>query len=316
MRKLSLYFSMLAALSALLLCGCARQAATPPVPTPVPTPITPAKAPISAMPADVLGRAVTLKSPAKRAVVLGPGAIEIVYALGAQERLIGRDDYADFPPAARKVAVAGNYLGPGVEAILALQADLVVIQGEGYDRARIEKWQTQIGAPVAVIGAQSVAAVGADITRLGAWLGARDRAAKLSAPFAGQTKLSPDAPTAFVELGRSPQLYTAGQNTLIGDALARAGFANAAKIKGYQAYNLENLVADNPRYYIVPSKKSRADELKLLRAHPTLSKLEAIRAGRVIVVNADWLLRPGPRLNLGIEALRMAIRPPDNPTAP
>ena len=298
MRRICCSWIVLAA----LLSGCARQAATPTASKP----IAPTKAPATAMPADVLGRAVPLQSPAKRAIVLGPGAIEIVYALGAQTRLIGRDDYADFPPAAREVAVAGNYLGPGVEAIIALRPDLVVIQGEGYDRARIEKWQSQIGAPIAVIGAHSVAEVGEDIARLGAWLGAPDKAKTLAAPFAGSTRLAPDAPTAFVELSRSPQLYTAGRNTLIGDALARAGFANAAKIQGYQAFNIESLVAANPRYYIVPSKQTRAQELKTLRANPALSRLEAIRAGRVIVVNADWLLRPGPRLKSGIQALRAA----------
>lgn len=301
MRKTSLKWAALSAILALV-SGCVRQAATPPAPSSV----APLKAPVFAMPTDVLGRTVPLKAPAKRAVVLGPGAIEIVYALGAQSRLVGRDDYADVPPAARKIAVAGNYLGPGVEAIIALKADLVVIQGESYDRARIEKWQSQIGAPIAVIGAQSVADVGQDIARMGAWLGAPGKAKQLAAPFSGQTKLAPDAPTAFVELERSPQLYTAGQNTLIGDALARAGFANAAKIKGYQAYNMESLVASNPRYYIVPSKKTQAEELKMLRANPALSQLEAVKSGRVIVVNSDWLLRPGPRLNLGIEALRAA----------
>ncbi len=268
--------------------------------------MAPAITPLAAMPTDVLGRVVPLQGPAKRAVVLGPGAIEMVYALGAQSRLVGRDDYADFPPAARKIAVAGNYLGPGVEAVIALRPDLVVIQGENYDRARIEKWQSQIGAPVAVIGADSVAQINADIMRLGAWLGARDRAKTVATPFGGQTTIAPDAPTAFVELSRSPQLYTAGENTLVGDALARAGYANAVKIQGYQVVNIESLVAANPRYYIVPSKQTRAQELKALRADPALSGLEAVRAGRVIVVNADWLLRPGPRLKLGIAALRAA----------
>ena len=304
-----------AALTALILSGCARQTATAPATAPAGSPASmpasatasaPVKAPVAAMPPDVLGRAVPLQTPAQRAVVIGPGAVEIVYALGAQGHIVGRDQSADFPPAALKLPVAGDYQGPNVETVVAMKSDLIIIQGEGYDAARVDKLQRQVGVPVAMIGAQSVDQLGADIERIGAWLGAPDKAQALAKPFAGATQVAPDAPTAFIEVGRSPQLYTAGANTLLGDALGRAGFANAAKVKGYQPYNIENLLTDDPRYYIVPTKKSQADELSELRKNPTLSKLEAVRAGRVIAVNSDWMLRPGPRLKLAIDAMRAA----------
>jgi ABC-type hemin transport system substrate-binding protein len=52
---------------------------------------------------------------------LGQGANERVFALGAQKALVGRDDYADFPPLRRKSRYAGNYTGPSVEKCIALR---------------------------------------------------------------------------------------------------------------------------------------------------------------------------------------------------
>lgn len=259
-----------------------------------------------AFPRDDLGREVPLREAAKRVVVLGPGAVEMAYALGASEKVVGRDEAADFPVAAKKVPVAGNFRGPNVEATTALAPDLVVLQGETWDDARVERWEKQIGAPVAVLAAKTLEEVGGDLQQLGAWLGASEKAREIAAPFEKMVASAAAAPRAFIDLGRSPALYTAGKGTLVGDVVESAGFQNAAKVQGYQAYNVEVLLANEPDFYVVPSSNARADELKALRSHPTLSKLKAVREGRVIVVHPDLVLRPGPRLETGLEKLRTA----------
>ncbi|WP_157947548.1 ABC transporter substrate-binding protein [Abditibacterium utsteinense] len=255
-------------------------------------------------PKDDLNREVALKSPATRVVVIGPGAIETVFALGAQKSLIGRDGYADFPPAAKKVAVAGNYSGPGVEKCIALRPDLIIVQGETWDKARVESWQTQIGAPVAALTATNLAGVQRDFKKIGAWLGRPAQAKKLAQSLDIASPRIPQKMKAFFEVGRSP-LYSAGKNTLIDDVMRAGGLENiASDVKGYQPFGIETLIARAPDVYISTSKSSRADVLRDLRAEPALSKLKCVRDGKVVVVQGDLLLRPGPRLRLGILELQ------------
>lgn len=256
----------------------------------------------SKFPTDALKREVALKQPAKRVVAIGPAAVEIIFALGAGSQLVGRDDFSSFPPEAKKVAVAGTYQGPNVEQCVALKPDLVIVQFEGLEPTRVNDWQTKIGAPVGIIGAATVKDAGVEIQKIADWLGVSEKGKPMAAALEKPTPITWNKSKAFIEIGRSP-LYTAGQNTLVGDVVNTSGFENVAKVRGYQAYNIENLLVDNPDVYIVTTTKSRADTIRELRANPSLSKLKCIQKGRVITVDSDLILRPGPRLKDGIAQL-------------
>ena len=259
-------------------------------------------------PRDDLGRDINLKAPASRVVVIGPGAIETIYALGAQKSLIGRDDYADFPPEAKRVVVAGNYSGPGVEKCIALRPDLIIVQGETWDKARVEQWQNQIGAPVAALTATDLLEVQRDFGKIGAWLGHSKAAAKLSQSLEIAVPRIPQKMKAFLEVGRAP-LYCAGKNTLVDDVMRAGGLENiASDVKGYQPFGTETLLARAPDLYIATSKDSREKVLRELRADAALSKLKCIQKGAVVVISGDLLLRPGPRLRQGILQLQSAAK--------
>ena len=277
-----------------LLAGCAA-----PKPAPAPPAATIKNA---RFPDDDLGRPVALKAIARRVIVIGPGAIETMFAIGADKQLIGRDNYATVPPAAKAVAIAGDFQGPNVEQSIALRPDLVIVQGETYDEARVENWQEKIGAPVAVLTPHTLQMVREDMVKMGAWTGESAGASKIAATL-NVPKPPANGPKAFIEIGRAP-LYSAGPDTLVGNVLEAAGFSNAAQIKGYQPYNIENLLAAPPDVYVVSSDKPKAQILAELRESPALSKLNCIRKGRVIVIDGDLILRPGPRLKQGIEELK------------
>ena len=285
----------------LLLAGCAapRPAATPPA-SGVPAANVAAQG--TQFPNDDLDRPINLNAPAKRVIVIGPGAVETMFAIGAQKQMVGRDNYADVPPAAKNVAVAGDFQGPNVEQSVALRPDLIIVQGETYDKSRVENWQAKIGAPVAVLTPRTLQMARIDIELVGAWVDKTAQAHKISASLNVPAPFK-NGPKAFIEIGRSP-LYSAGPDTLVGNVIEAAGFRNAAPIKGYQPMNIESLLADPPDVYLATSDKPKTQILAELRKSPTLSKLDCVRKGRVIVINGDLILRPGPRLKQGIEKLR------------
>jgi ABC-type Fe3+-hydroxamate transport system substrate-binding protein len=76
---------------------------------------------------DDAGRPVTLRQPARRIVSLSPAVTELLFALGAGERVVGRTQWCDYPPAARAVPSVGDGLNPNLEAVAARHPDLVVL---------------------------------------------------------------------------------------------------------------------------------------------------------------------------------------------
>jgi iron complex transport system substrate-binding protein len=264
----------------------------------------------STFPVDDVNREIPLQKPAQRVAVIGPGATETIFSLGLGNRIIGRDQISDYPPAAQKIPIIGNYTGPFYEKIIAAHPDLLIMQGETWNNvARLNEISQKIGAPVAALTATNLKDVNADIQKIGAWLGVPDKAEKIAAPLdAVVTNAPKSGVTAFIEIARSP-LWTAGSDTLVGDAINHGGFKNVANVTGYKQFSMESLLALNPDVYIVPSDNPDTTKVLLSLQHdPQLNKLPAIKTGHVIVIDGDLLLRPSTRLAEGIDILRKAAQ--------
>lgn len=231
-----------------------------------------------------------------------------MFYLGAQGQLVGRDDYADFPLPAKQVAIAGDFNGPNIEQCLALRPDLVIVQGETSNKTKFDDWQSKLGVPVAALTTTNFKDLARDFRSVGAWIGQSARANALAQKFQSPPPPLKAHTRALIETGDSPG-FIAGRGTLVSEAARRAGYGNIADelgIDGYKQVNVEALLVHPPDLVIVPSKKPKAQVLAALRADGALASLSCVKEGRVVVVNGDWLLRPGPRLLDGVAALRAA----------
>ncbi len=306
--------SLLLAAAALLAGGCNKS--TPPGPS-AQVPAGGSKVPRAftsafTSPRDDLGREIKLTSPARRVLVIGPGAVETIFTLGAGERIVGRDSGTNFPAeAVKNIAVVADFHGPFIEACVAARPDLVLAQGETWNRERIEQWQAKIGAPVAALVPSTVDDVQKDADKIAAWLGASKRALNLNPPL---KDVDMGGKTAFIEISRSP-LWTSGKNTLVSDVVEQGQFKNVASdVAGYKAFSKEALLQRQPDVYITTGEpKDKARILAELKSDAALGSLKCVQRGQVLVLPGDFLLRPGPRLRLGIQALKKVARHPDEP---
>src|SRR6185369_3412262 len=73
------------------------------------------------------GQRVSLPARVTRVVSLAPNLTEIVFAVGAGDKLVGRTSYCDYPPEAKAVAEIGDTLHPSLERIIALKPQVVLI---------------------------------------------------------------------------------------------------------------------------------------------------------------------------------------------
>ena len=256
---------------------------------------------------DELGRSVKVPVHPERIVSLAPSITEVLFALGAGDRVAGVTSYCDYPPEATEKTRVGDTLKPSVEKIVALKADLVIVSTASQVEASFRKLD-ELGIPVYVTNPRSVDGVLASINSLGELVDAVDRAKQLSAELRGriaavETRVAnAKRPTVLVLLGTEP-LITAGAGSFVTDLISRAGARSISSDDNadYPQYSIETVIAKQPEIILLQSGGTQLT--------PRLRQTPAGRSNRVYHIDDDLLLRPGPRIIDGLEQLAVKIHP-------
>src|SRR5213595_1989849 len=128
---------------------------------------------------DDAGRRVTLAAPARRVVSLLPSFTEILFEIGAGDRLVGRTAWCDYPPEALTVPSVGDGMPPSVEAVAARHPDLVVLYRSGPNVAAAEQLE-RLGIRTVLFDLNLLEQLGPATRRLGVLTGQEKRADSLA----------------------------------------------------------------------------------------------------------------------------------------
>ncbi len=115
----------------------------------------------------------------QRIISLAPHLTELVYSLGAGNRLIATVDYADYPKAAKSLPRIGNYQYISLESILALQPDLVLVWQQGNQKGLAQKLAA-LNIAVYVSAPKTLLQLPQEILQLGRALGEPQQGLRLS----------------------------------------------------------------------------------------------------------------------------------------
>lgn len=271
---------------------------------------------------DDYGRTVVIPAQPQRVVSLSPAVTEILYALGAQDLLVGRTDFCLYPDAALDLPSIGGISNLNIESILSLNPDLV-ISGSMVGK-KVTDQMDQMGVPmVCVIEKPKFEALFDNITAIGRLVGKEHEADSLirvlgsglrnlreadaieeSLPHKTQnSKLK--TPTCYYVVGfGAGGNFTAGGNTFINDIIRMAGGRNIAEgIEGW-SYSLEALMKEDPDYIIV----RREDSAAFCGMKP-YNRLSAVKNGHVIGIVSGTLDLQVPRNIDAIRYLRQRMNP-------
>jgi iron complex transport system substrate-binding protein len=262
---------------------------------------------------DDAARRVSLPATVDRVVSLAPNLTEIVFAVGAGNRLVGRTSYCDFPAEAKAVAEVGDTLHPSLERIIALKPQVVLVSTSSQLEVFTQQLQRQ-NIAVFVTDPHDLEGVFKSILQIGEIVGEKDQANSLVQKLRERTnaveqavKQKPPVRT-FYQVSGEP-LYTAGHDAFVTDLMRRAGAASVtADVPGaWPKYSNESALAARPDAIILPSGGSmgeaNANVAEALRQSP------AVLHGRVYKINDDHLARPGPRSVTGLEEMARALHP-------
>jgi iron complex transport system substrate-binding protein len=254
---------------------------------------------------DDLGRRVEMPRPAQRIVTLAPFLTELAYAAGAGAQMVGASAHSDFPTEARALPQVASAMGLSIEAVAALHPDLVLAWQDSIrpeDIARLEPF----GIAVFVAQARRLDDVPRLLEAIGrlsghdAAAGARAYRASIAALRERHARLRPMP--VFLEIWHRPLTTIAGAHWM-NEALAVCGARNAFDdLPGVAPAVSWELVHARDPWAIVGagSAAGPAEFAERWRARATLG---AVRAGRLVFVEADAIQRPSLRLADGVRQL-------------
>jgi iron complex transport system substrate-binding protein len=259
----------------------------------------------------------------RRIVSLSPSVTEILFALGLGDRVVGVSRYCRYPAEARSKPQVGGYLDPSYEAIVALEPDLVVLRGENE---QFVKSFRDLGLNLLAVNHDGVEGILDSMTAIGRRCGTEAQAQRMVADI--QTQIHRitqrtaglDRPRVMVVAertlasGKIQNVYVAGSNNFMNRMILLAGGKNACTetSAGFPVVSGEGIVRMNPQVIIDLLANARQAGLsaeEILRDWQQLADVEAVRSGRVHLVDDDYAFIPGPRFILLVGKFARLIHP-------
>jgi iron complex transport system substrate-binding protein len=255
---------------------------------------------------DDVGRAIPLSPAPQRILSLLPSATELLVALDQASLLVARTDY-DTDPRLAALPSLGPTLTPSLERIVELRPDLVITASHevaGELPARL----SSMGFRIYEGYAEDLDGLLSTVSRVSRLVGTEERGAQLGARLAaGLDSLRAAARgrtrTRVLYLLWHEPPYVPGRGTYVDQLIEIAGGENVfSDVGGWADVSFEEIVARRPDVVIVPRGEGHSLQPEWLTAAPRWRQVEAVRAGRLVVVDSDLFNRPGPRV---VEAARV-----------
>ena len=257
---------------------------------------------------DDLGQAVALEGPAQRVVSLSPAITELLFAIGAGDRVVGRTQWGDYPAAVSDVPSVGDGLNPNVELVAAQRPDIVGFYASSSNAQAIERL-TALGIASFSLRLDSLASVISAARFLGRVTGhsvAADRFADTFTASLDSARTVPRAgsgPRVVLLSWDNPPIVIGGASflsELIELGGGRNVFADIAQPSATVA--LETIAERNPDAFV-----SFTDEVPAFARRPEWQTIDAVREARFALVTGSEFSYPSPRALEAVERLRTAL---------
>ena len=274
---------------------------------------------------DDHGYTTTLTAYPEKIISVAPSCTEILFAIGAGDKVVAVTDYCNYPYnfaawiAEGNMTSVGDFTSPNLEVITALSPDLILasggVQTESVDNLR------QRGYKIIVLDPTSVNGILNNIELVGNATGKRTEATALVNDLTsrinavGETVSNADKPKVYYETYYEiTSSWTIGGLAWQSELIEKAGGTNVFgdQQMDYYQYQVEALIARNPDVIVLPAEGMGTGEqasLDAVKARPGWNTMNAVQNDRIYQINSDIIERSGPRVVDAIEQLAKFIHP-------
>ena len=261
---------------------------------------------------DMMGREITLEKPAERIVALTASDCEILYAIGAGDKLVGRGRYCDYPAEIADVPAVESGATTNLEEIIALNPDVLLMGDMAQPEEQIAQLEAA-GIPVVVSDDTDIEGVYTAIEMIGKLTGREENAVAvidgMKTTFADLKAKATGNSTQTIYFEVSPLqygLWTAGANTFMDEIATMLGLTNCfADVNGWGEISEEKLLERNPDLIVTITmyygEGPTPEEEILSRAG--WETVTAVQNEAILHLQNNELSRPTPRLADGAQML-------------
>jgi iron complex transport system substrate-binding protein len=255
---------------------------------------------------------------ASRIVSLAPSITEILFEIGAGDRVVGVTRYCLYPPEAKTKPQIGGYYDPNFEAVTAAKPDLVVVLPEHQEiRSQFDK----LGIGTLTVDHTHIRGILDSIPAIGAACGLADKAAALRARLDARIRAVQTAtagrpkPRVLISIGRMAgdaslnRISICGRRGIFEELINLAGGVNAFEGSiAFPSISAEGVIAANPDVIVDlwPDLKEKGIDPEVVRSQ--WKSIPGLKA-RIHVVGDSYAMIPGPRIVLLLENLAGAFHP-------
>jgi iron complex transport system substrate-binding protein len=268
---------------------------------------------------DDLGNTIELQEYPKAIVSLSPSMTEILFAIGAGNQMVGRDDFSLYPEAALEVESVGSlWEGVPTETILAMEPDLVVAaQIVSEEEVQVLR---DLGLPVYwQSNPINFDELYENLLDISIMTGHEKETILLVADLQKRvesvvTTLADveSNPSVFYELDATEPSnpWTTGSGTFIDYIISMAGGTNAAAaLQGdYAQISAEELIAINPEIILLADALYGVTPESVVE-RPGWNVIAAVNNGAIFPIDPNMMSVPGPRLVDALEETAKLIHP-------
>jgi iron complex transport system substrate-binding protein len=274
---------------------------------------------------DDHGYVTSLTAYPDKIVSVAPSATEILFAIGAGDKVVAVTDYDNYPYdfaawiAAGNMTSVGEFKTPNMEVITTLDPDLILASG-GVQEESVDTLR-ELGYKVLVLDPTSVDGILNNIELVGNATGKRAEATALVDDLINRieavenTVANADKPKVYYETYYDATAsWTIGALAWQNELIEKAGGTNifADQQIDYYQYNVEALIARNPDVIVLPAEgmgTGQQASLDAVKARPGWDTINAVQNDRLYQIDSNIIERAGPRVAGAIEQLAEFFHP-------
>ena len=256
---------------------------------------------------DDNGQQIKLAVPAKRIVSLAPNITEVLFHIGAGEKIVGADEYSNYPEEAKDILRVNNHAAANYELILSLEPDLVIAWQSGNGNKIIDPLG-KLGIPVFVVETNKMDAIPSLFRRFGKLSGHGDQAEQRAHEFSRRlqelraAQAGKSVIKVFYQIWDEPLITLNGEH-MVSDIINLCGgvnvFSDAIPLVPY--VNIETVVAADPEVIIAGG--SREERPAWFESWQKWSGISAVINQHIYLIPSDLMQRHSARILDGMELM-------------
>lgn len=265
---------------------------------------------------DDFGRKVVLQQTPERLITLAPSVTEVLFAVGLGKKVVGVDDFSDYPVEAINKTKVGAF-NLNYEVIISLKPDLIV-GADITSKSQIADLEKK-GFAVLILAPKTIYGILQDIRLVGLVAGCVTEAmaladsldARIDAVVTKTSNASLYKPRVYLEYDSFQGYWTFGPGSFGNDLILLAGGMNIARNStiAYPQINDEYIIKSDPEVIVFTTASYINTTAEKIKQRPGWSAISAVKSEKIYPIDNDLMARPGPRMVDGLEGLAKILHP-------